>query len=94
MFDVWVFFFFGMLGFVMNKLEFSPLPLILGLILGRMAEKQLEVGLAISKGSMAPFFLRPVSGLLLLGAVVSIALPPIMDKMKAKKLQVAQGKGI
>ena len=39
MFDVWVFFGMGILGTVMAALNFPLLPLVLGLMLGRMAGK-------------------------------------------------------
>jgi putative tricarboxylic transport membrane protein len=89
MLDVWVFVGFGLVGYFLSREGFPLLPVILGLILGRMAENQFRVGLAISSGSIMPFITRPVSALLLLAAVLSLILPPILEKRHARKAQKA-----
>lgn len=89
MLDVWVFVGFGVAGYFLSREGFPLLPVILGLILGRMAENQLRVGLAISGGSLMPFITRPVSALLLLAAVLSLSLPPILEKRNERKAQKA-----
>jgi putative tricarboxylic transport membrane protein len=47
-------------------------PLILGLVLGELLEKNLTRGLVLSGGSVAPFFTRPVSGVLAAVTILSI----------------------
>ncbi len=89
MLDVWVFVGFGVAGYFLSREGFPLLPVILGLILGRMAENQFRVGLAISGGSLMPFITRPVSALLLLAAVLSLSLPPILEKRNERKAQKA-----
>jgi putative tricarboxylic transport membrane protein len=61
-FDIYVMLFFGFLGFILRDLKFPMAPLILGLVLGDLLEKNLTRGLVLSGGSVAPFFTRPISG--------------------------------
>ena len=44
----------------MRELKFNMAPLILGLVLGDLLEKNLTRGLVLSDGSLLPFFTRPV----------------------------------
>jgi putative tricarboxylic transport membrane protein len=63
-FDIYVMLFFGVVGFIMRELKFPMAPLILGLVLGDLLEKNLTRGLVLSDGSIVPFFTRPVSAVL------------------------------
>jgi len=71
-FDVWAIFLLGLLGFGLSYLDFSLSPMILGFILGPMAEQNLRRGLMFSRGSFLPFITRPVSLIFLLTAAGSI----------------------
>ncbi|WP_026701873.1 tripartite tricarboxylate transporter permease [Salibacterium aidingense] len=59
-FDVYVMFCFGVLGFLMKKTEFPIPPLMLALILAPMIEKNLMRGLLIENGNFLMFFARPL----------------------------------
>lgn len=72
--DVWVFLAMGLLGTLLNKLGFPLLPLVLGLILGRMAENELRIGLVMGEGSPLIFLQRPISLAFLLAAAASVAI--------------------
>jgi putative tricarboxylic transport membrane protein len=61
-FDIYVMLAFGFIGFVLRDLKFPMAPLILGLVLGDLLEKNLTRGLVLSGGDIAPFFTRPISG--------------------------------
>lgn len=78
MFDVYCFLAFGLLGYLLHIARVPVLPVILGLILGPMAEEQLSLALAFGQGSVWPFFTRPISGAILLIAILSLALPPLL----------------
>ena len=78
MFDVYCFLAFGLLGYLLHIARVPVLPVILGLILGPMAEEQLSLALAFGQGSVWPFFARPISGAILLIAILSLALPPLL----------------
>jgi putative tricarboxylic transport membrane protein len=84
MFDVYCFLGFGLLGYFLHIARVPVLPVILGLILGPMAEEQLALALAFGQGSVLPFFTRPVSGLILLVAILSLALPPILGRIRSR----------
>ena len=61
LFDVWVMLAFGVLGFVLRRLNYPVAPLVLGLVLGDLMEKGLRRGLVLSDGSLVPFLTRPIS---------------------------------
>ncbi len=75
----------GIVGFALIKLEFSMPPIILGLILGNMVEKNLQKSLVISDGNFSIFFTRPISCVLLIVAVISLFLPLVMSYIQTRK---------
>ncbi|MDK2883624.1 tripartite tricarboxylate transporter permease [Pseudothermotoga sp.] len=66
MFDVWIMLLFGLLGYFMRLNDFPAAPFVLGFILGPMADTNLRRALMLSKGSLLPFFTRPISLILLI----------------------------
>lgn len=75
----------GIVGFILIKLDFSMPPIILGLILGNMVEKNLQKSLVISNGNLSIFFTRPISSVLLIISVVSLFLPLVMNYYQSRK---------
>ena len=71
-FDVWVMFFFGLLGFVLEKLDVSVGPFIMGVVLGPFAETNLRSGLMASGGSLLPLVTRPISLVFVLVSVATL----------------------
>lgn len=63
-FDMGVMLVFGLIGFVLRDLKFPVAPLILGLVLGELLDKNLLRGLTLTAGDVSPFFTRPVSAVL------------------------------
>ena len=59
LFDVGIMIGFGCLGFILERCAIPPAPLILGLILGPMVEKNLRTGLIKTEGDWLPFINRP-----------------------------------
>ena len=51
----------GLVGFLLYYAKFPPAPLLLGLVLGRMAESNMLRGLLLSGGSFMPIFQRPIA---------------------------------
>jgi TctA family transporter len=75
--------FFGVVGFVMVKLECEPAPFILGFVLGPLMEENLRRAMKIAGGDPAIFVQRPISlGLLIAAGVLLllVALPAIRGK--------------
>jgi putative tricarboxylic transport membrane protein len=66
---------FGVLGYAMKKLGYSPAALVLALVLGPMAERALRQSLIISDVGMGIFFLRPISAVLTVAALAAVAVP-------------------
>jgi TctA family transporter len=63
--DIFVTAAFGLLGYVMMRLDLDAAPLMLGFILGPMMEENFRRALLISRGSFSIFVNRPISGTLL-----------------------------
>jgi len=61
LFDIWVMLGAGLVGFVLRELRFPMAPLVLGIVLGDLLDKNLLRGLVLSGGDITPFFTRPIS---------------------------------
>ena len=72
LFDVYVMFFFGLLGLAMKWLDIPVVPLLLALVLGRQLEENLRIALTGSQGDISVFFTSPFSAFFLGIAVISI----------------------
>lgn len=68
---------FGILGYVLRKLDIPLAPIILALVLGEMLETNFRRALLISNGEMDIFYSSPITLVLLTIAVLSFALPAI-----------------
>ena len=64
-YDVWVMWIFGIVGYFMKKYDIPGGPMVIALVLGPMLEYNLYRALALSLGSVATFFTRPISATLL-----------------------------
>jgi putative tricarboxylic transport membrane protein len=73
--DVGMMLIFGVLGYLMKKLGYSPAALVLALVLGPLAERALRQSLIISDAGALIFFTRPISGVLMALALLAIAVP-------------------
>ena len=82
-FDVWSLLLFGFLGFALDKFKFPMAPVILGFILGPLAETNLRRGLMLSQQSFLPFITKPISAAFLLIAAASILYTVYKDFLKA-----------
>ena len=59
-FDVWIMLAFGSFGFVLRQMNYPMAPLVLGLVLGEILDKNLRRGLILSEGSLEPFLTRRI----------------------------------
>ena len=69
-FNIYVMLFFGIIGYFFEIVNVPLAPMILGIILGPMVERNLRVGLIKTGGNFTPFLTRPISA----GFVVLIVL--------------------
>lgn len=85
--DVWIMFFFGIVGFVSDKLKFHPAPIVLGLILGPFVEEGLVKSMLAGQASgsvLSYMVLRPISLVLIAMSLLSM-LWPFYANWKAQK---------
>ncbi|MEP9369216.1 tripartite tricarboxylate transporter permease [Xanthobacter sp. VNH20] len=79
-FDVYTMAMFGVLGYVLVKLDCEPAPLLLGFVIGPMLEEYLRRAMLISRGDATVFVTRPISAILLFlaaAALVVVLLPSV-----------------
>ena len=69
---------FGLLAFVMRVMDFPIAPVVIGLILGPMAEQQLRRALAIGQGDASVLVTSPIAAGLLLLAAAAVIVPLIL----------------
>ena len=72
MFDLYISIAFGIIAYILVKLKFSTIPVLLGLVLGALTESNLRRTLIISQGSLSIFVKRPISLAFLIVLVITI----------------------
>ena len=77
-FDLFLMFFIGLMGVLMRRFDFPTAPVIVGMILGPMAEAQMRNALSIGEGRWSVFIERPMSATLLAIVVAVLVLPRLM----------------
>ena len=83
-FDLFLLYAIGVLGVVMRRFDFPTAPVIVGMILGPLAEAQLRNAMSIGEGSAIVFVQRPVS-LILIGVVVAVLVLPRLGKFWSRR---------
>jgi putative tricarboxylic transport membrane protein len=80
-FDVWVMLVFGVVGFALRRMDYPMAPLVLGIILGDLLDKNLRRGLTLSDGDISPFFTRPISLVfcMLVVATILLSIQPVRN---------------
>jgi putative tricarboxylic transport membrane protein len=69
---------FGVMGYAMRLHGYPIAPVVVGLILGPMAEAQLRRALAISQGDWSTLVSTPLAAGLLAVALAALVIPPIL----------------
>jgi putative tricarboxylic transport membrane protein len=77
LFDVGQMLVFGIVGYAMKKLGYSPAALTLALVLGPLAERALRQSLIISDSGAAIFFMRPIAAVLMVMALAAVLVPAL-----------------
>jgi putative tricarboxylic transport membrane protein len=72
----------GFIGFVMRRFDFPTSPVIIGMILGPMAEQTFRQAMTISAGDPTTFFTRPISLTLLIIAALALIAPRLWAMRK------------
>src|SRR5699024_9512163 len=74
MFNVWVTVVFGLLGYILLKFNYPLPPLLLGLILGPIIEKNFLLATSSSGGDWFAIITRPITAFILILAMISMFL--------------------
>lgn len=80
----------GIAGFLMRRYDFPTAPVIIGMILGPLAEQNFRQALTISAGDYSTFVTRPISLTLLCIAAACLLVPLLLSLRKAKAAAVDQ----
>lgn len=74
-FSIWVAVTFGLIGYVLSKVEIEPAPIVLALVLGYLMESNFRRTMVGSGDDYMVFVTRPISAICLFLAVVIFVLP-------------------
>lgn len=74
-FDLWVMFFFGIIGYIFRKLQYPLAPVVLAAVLTPLVENSLKQSMIISQGSFSIFFTRPISAPLMIISLIFLFAP-------------------
>ena len=83
-FDLLLLYLVGLLGFVMRRHDFPVAPVIIGMILGPLAEAQFRKALAISQGDLATFVNHPIAAGFLAFTGLVVAVPWAVRRWRAR----------
>jgi putative tricarboxylic transport membrane protein len=84
-FDLVLLYAIGLLGVVMRRYDFPTAPVVVGMILGPLAEAQMRNALSIGEGRWDVFLYRPASLTLLIIIAMVLIAPPLYKRIKAKQ---------
>ncbi|HOB68024.1 tripartite tricarboxylate transporter permease, partial [Ottowia sp.] len=77
-FDLFLLYVIGAVGVVMRRFDFPTAPVVVGMILGPLAEAQLRNAMSIGEGKWTVFIDRPVSVFLIVVIATVLLLPRLM----------------
>ena len=73
----------GAAGFIMLKLDYSPVPLVLGLVLGPLLERGVRRTLIVSNGDLSIFVQSPIALAFFLLTAAAIAAPIVRRRQRS-----------
>ena len=84
-FDVFLLYVIGAVGVVMRRFDFPTAPVVIGMVLGPLAEAQLRNAMSIGEGKWTVFLDRPVSVFLLVVIAAVLVLPRLARWHRARR---------
>jgi putative tricarboxylic transport membrane protein len=88
--DVWMMVVFGLIGYLLRKTGFPTAPVVLGLILGSVAEKGLRQSIVLAQGDVLGYYLsRPIS-LVMIALILLSLLAPLLSRRLGARTDVPQ----
>ncbi len=84
-FDLALLYAIGVIGFLMRRFDIPVAPVLVGMILGPLAEQQLRRALAISQGDLSIFITQPISGTVFAITALVLIGPPVWRRIVARR---------
>jgi len=82
-FDVFIMMLFGVIGYVLSRLDFPIAPAVVAMVLSPLVENNMRRSLILSHGDFSTFFTRPISLILMLFSIFII----VFSVIRAKKYE-------
>ena len=82
LFDLWTMLGFGILGYLMRKLDLPQAPLVFAVVMGPMIEVSFRQALTMSRGDLHIFVASPISFSLVVATLLVLVLPPAWQRVK------------
>ncbi len=86
--DLWLMMAFGVLGYLFERFKFPIAPLVLGVILGPLAEEAFMNSMISFDNDWTVFFTRPISGVMM-ALVIATVLLPFLGHVRARQKRAA-----
>lgn len=83
-YDIYIILIFGIVSYILRRLDFQLVPILLGIVLGPLAEKNFRRALVLSDGSLSIFFTRPIACAFIVIAIVSVAIFAVRKRKMQK----------
>jgi putative tricarboxylic transport membrane protein len=84
-FDLLLLYIIGLIGFLMRRYDIPVAPVIVGMILGPLAESQFRRALAISQGDPSIFVTQPIAATVLALAALTVVAPPLWRRFGRRR---------
>lgn len=84
-FDLVMLYAIGLAGFFMRRYDFPTSPVIIGMILGPLAEQQFRRAMTMSQGDLSVFVTRPISASLLALAFIALTAPIVLSFLRSRR---------
>jgi len=88
--DVWLLVVFGVLGYLAERFRFPVPPLVLGVILGPLAEQNFMTTMISYGNDWTVFFTRPVSGVIMVIGILTLVYPLTRRILREARLWAAR----
>ena len=83
----------GVVAYLLRKQNVPMAPLILGFVLGDLMEQNLRRALSITNGDASILVQSPISIGLWIGAVLMVAVPPLLSAFSKRKTRAVPAAG-
>ena len=87
-FDLVLLYAIGLLGLVMRRFDFPAAPVVIGMILGPLAEAQMRNAISIGEGKWSVFVERPGSLSLMVVTIAVLVLPRLVKLLRGRRAAV------